>query len=78
MLEWWNSIGLVGQIYALIAIPSTLVLVIQTIMLIFGFGGDDIDADGIDLNDNGMVDTPGDGGGSAGSGASAAGLCRIG
>jgi hypothetical protein len=64
MLEWWNSIGLVGQIYALIAIPSTLVLVIQTIMLIFGFGGDDIDADGIDLNDNGMVDTPGDGGGS--------------
>lgn len=53
---------LVGQIYALIAIPSTLVLVIQTLMLIFGFVGDDIDADGIDLNDNGIGDTPGDGG----------------
>ena len=56
MLEWWNSIGLVGQIYALIAIPSTLVLVIQTIMLIFGFGGDDIDADGIDGSLHGVQD----------------------
>lgn len=62
MLEWWNSIGLVGQIYALIAIPSTLVLVVQTILLIFGISGEDIDADGIDLNGNGMGDTPGDGG----------------
>lgn len=62
MIEWWNSMDLVGQIYALIAIPSTLVLVIQTLMLIFGFVGDDIDADGIDLNDNGIGDTPGDGG----------------
>lgn len=62
MIEWWNSMDLVGQIYALIAIPSTLILVIQTLMLIFGFVGDDIDADGIDLNDNGIGDTPGDGG----------------
>ena len=62
MMEWWNSIGLVGQIYALIAIPSTLVLVIQTVLLIFGIGGDDIDADGVDLNGNGFGDTPGDGG----------------
>ena len=64
MMEWWISIGLVGQIYALIAIPATLVLVVQTVLLIFGFGGDDIDADGVDLNGNGMGDTPGDGGGS--------------
>ena len=62
MMEWWNSIGLVGQIYALIAIPSTLVLVVQTILLIFGIGGDDIDADGVDLTGNGIGDTPGDGG----------------
>ena len=52
----------VGQIMALIAIPATLVLVIQTLLLLFGIGGDDMD-DGIDLNDNGMIDTPGDGGG---------------
>lgn len=62
MIEWWNSMDLVGQIYALIAIPATLVLVVQTVLLFFGVGGDDIDADGVDLNGNGMGDTPGDGG----------------
>lgn len=63
MIEWWNNMDLVGQIYALIAIPSTLVLLVQTVMLIFGFGGDDIDADGIDLDLDDVGDTPGDGGG---------------
>lgn len=53
----------VGQIFTLIAVPSTLVLVVQTILLLFGIGGDDIDSDGIDLNGNGVGDTPGDGGG---------------
>lgn len=62
MIAWWNSMDLVGQIMALIAIPSTLVLVAQTILLLFGIGGDDADADGIDLTGNGEVDTPGDGG----------------
>ncbi len=62
MMEWWNGIGLVGQIYALIAIPATLVLVVQTVLLLFGIGGDDVDADGIDLTGNGIGDTPGDGG----------------
>ena len=53
---------MVGQIMALIAIPATLVLVVQTLLLLFGIGDNDLD-DGIDLNDNGMIDTPGDGGG---------------
>ncbi len=52
----------VGQIFALIAIPSTMVLLIQTVMLLFGWGDDaDLD-DGIDITGNGEVDTPGDGG----------------
>lgn len=63
MLEWWNNMDLVGQIFALIAIPSTLVLVVQTVLLIIGIGGDDIDADGVDITGNGVGDTPGDGGG---------------
>lgn len=63
MIEWWNNMDLVGQIYALIAIPSTLVLLIQTVMLLFGLGGDDIDTDGIDLDLDDIGDTPGDGGG---------------
>ena len=41
MIEWWNSMDLVGQIFALIAVPSTLVLVVQTILLLVGIGGDD-------------------------------------
>jgi len=63
MIEWWNNMDLVGQIFALIAIPSTLVLVVQTILLLCGIGGDDIDADGVDITGNGVGDTPGDGGG---------------
>ena len=51
---------LVGQIFALIAIPSTLILLVQTILVLFG-GDGDLD-DGIDLNGNGHIDTPGDGG----------------
>ncbi len=63
MIEWWNNMDTVGQIFALIAIPSTLVLVIQTVLLLFGIGGDDIDSDGVDITGNGVGDTPGDGGG---------------
>lgn len=63
MIEWWNNMDLTGQIFALIAIPSTLVLVVQTVLLLFGIGGDDIDSDGIDITGDGFGDTPGDGGG---------------
>ncbi len=51
---------LVGQIFALIAIPSTLILLVQTILVLFG-GDGDMD-DGLDLTGNGEIDTPGDGG----------------
>jgi len=56
MINWWNSLDLVGQIFALIAIPATLVLVVQSVLLIFGIGGG---ADGIDLDGDGIADTPG-------------------
>ncbi len=62
MIEWWNNMDLVGQIFALIAVPSTLVLVVQTILLLIGIGGDDLDTDGVDITGNGIGDTPGDGG----------------
>lgn len=62
MIEWWNTMDLVGQIFALIAVPATLVLVVQTILLLCGIGGDDIDMDGVDITGNGVGDTPGDGG----------------
>ena len=60
MIQWWNSLDLFARVYALIAVPATLVLILQTLLLFFGFGADE---DGIDLNGNDQIDTPGDGGG---------------
>lgn len=50
MIDWYNSLNLVQRIYALIAIPSTVILLIQTIMLFFGFGDDDADFDFDDVD----------------------------
>lgn len=58
MLNWWNELMLAQQIFALIAIPSSLILVIQTVLLLLGIGDDgdaDIDADGIDGGDDGLA-----------------------
>lgn len=55
MFEWWEALGTVQRVFALIAIPSTLIMIIQTVMLMLGWIGDsdvdiddDIDADGGD------------------------------
>ena len=55
MLDWWVSLTLVQQIFALIAIPSTLILLIQTVLLLIGIGGDG-DADGGALDGDGDID----------------------
>ncbi len=55
LVEWWNSMSLAAQIFACMAIPASLLLVLQTIMMFFGFGddgdasGDGIDGDEIDI-----------------------------
>ena len=61
MLNWWNSMLPAQQILALIAIPSTLILIIQTVMVLIGFGdggdGGDVDADDVldgDADDGGL------------------------
>ncbi len=38
--EWWNGLELFEQIMYCVAIPATLILLIQTIMIILGFGHD--------------------------------------
>ena len=60
MIDWYNSLNLLQRIFALIAIPSTVVLLIQTVMLFFGLGdsGGDVDIDG-----DGMPDSIADGDG---------------
>ncbi len=44
MILWWNSLDLAQQIFGLVGIAGTVILLIQTIMLLFGLG-DDGDAD---------------------------------
>ncbi len=55
MVLWWESLTTLERVLACLACPATLILVIQTVMLLFGLGsgGDtdfetDIDGDGID------------------------------
>ena len=61
MINWWNELDLIQQIFALIALPSTVLIVIQTILLLIGIGGEsdtDVDVDdvdGIDLPDDGLA-----------------------
>lgn len=64
MLDWWNSLELISQIFYCIALPSTLILLIQTIMLFIGLGEDgadtelpdgDVDVD-VDLPDADEID----------------------
>jgi len=38
MIDWWNGMQLIQQIFAVIAIPATVILIIQTILLLFGLG----------------------------------------
>ena len=44
--EWWDALGLLGQIMACAAIPMTLLMILQLIMLLVGSGpGDSMDTD---------------------------------
>jgi len=51
--QWWISLGFVGQIMAIAAIPSTIVMLLQLLLMIAGVGGfgdadSDMDADNCD------------------------------
>lgn len=72
MQAWWEALTVIEKVFACIAVPSTLVLIVQTVLLLFGIG-DDGDADiqtpsgsfdssnGGDLSADMDVDTDGDG-----------------
>lgn len=61
MISWWTSLSLIQQIFACIAIPSTIVLLIQTVLLLLGIGDGDGDAD-VDCDIDGDADVDGIGG----------------
>ena len=47
MILWWQSLDLAQQIFALVGIGATVILLIQTVMLLFGLDDDaDVDFDG--------------------------------
>lgn len=58
IIEWWNSLSLVAQIFYCIAVPSTLFLLVQTILMFIGMGNDG-DADGADTDVSDDVDVDG-------------------
>lgn len=56
MSEWWETLSILQKGFYFVAVPATLILFIQTVMLIFGFG-DDGDGGGdvdIDTGDDGL------------------------
>lgn len=50
MWEWWNAMTLIQQVFVCIAAPATIILVIQSIMLLFGFGFDHADVGDLDAD----------------------------
>ncbi len=45
MNEWWSGLAVIQQVFYYIAVPFTLVLIIQSILSLIGLGGHDADAD---------------------------------
>lgn len=40
IIDWWNMLSSASQIFYCIAIPSTLILIIQTVLMFMGMGGE--------------------------------------
>ncbi len=51
LIDWWNGMSVVSQIFSCIAIPATLLLLVQTVLMFLGFG-DDGDGLGEDVPDD--------------------------
>lgn len=57
MFEWCNSLGITMQVFYCIAIPATLIIVIQTILLMIGIGHG---GEGVEFSDTSGIDGLGD------------------
>lgn len=53
MFEWWNSLGITMQVFYCIALPATLIIVIQTILLMIGIGHG---GEGVEFSDTSGID----------------------
>lgn len=52
---WWEAMTTLERVMTCIACPATLVLIIQTVLLLFGFGGTDAGLD-VDVDGDGVPD----------------------
>jgi len=62
MTEWWNALDMFQKVLYCVAVPSTLILIVQTLLVLFGIGhggegADFSDTSGLDLDGDGMPDT---------------------
>ena len=57
MFEWWNSLGITMQVFYCIALAATLIIVIQTILLMIGIGHG---GEGVEFSDTSGIDGLGD------------------
>lgn len=53
--DWWNNLQLVEQVLYCIAVPASLILIIQTIMMLLGLGDG---GEGINPSDTSGLDMP--------------------
>ncbi len=50
MIAWWETLGSIGKVFAGVAIPATVILFLQTLLLLIGVGGHELGADSADLD----------------------------
>ena len=48
--NWWEGLTLLQQCFAVVAIPATVILLLQTVLLLFGMGGHDADHGEVDTD----------------------------
>lgn len=56
MFTWWEGLTALQRVFACMAVPATLILIVQTVLLMFGIGDGegadaDIDSDGFDIGE---------------------------
>ncbi len=59
MAVWWESLSALQRVFACFALPATFVLIIQTVLVLFGIGDHGSDAGGMHdggIHDGGMHD----------------------
>ena len=48
IMDWWESLSVIAQAVYCLAIPATVVLIVQTVLMFIGFGNEDGELGGAD------------------------------